>query len=189
MNPLLLRLNKIVPYVVVLAIVSYLYLVAGRMEFAAPGGRIGPDFWPKAILIMAMVTCAYEIVKSLFFGKGDKELGGVLQSIVAEAPETVEDAEGGQKLYPWRLLAGIILTLAYALTIEVLGFFICTALFLAGFMFVGRYRRLGVIATSSVLGSLIFMFVFMKIVYVSLPLGQGPFAEVSFLLMRLMGIK
>jgi hypothetical protein len=33
------------------------------------------------------------------------------------------------------------------------------------------------------------MFVFMKIVYVSLPLGQGPFAEITFLLMRLMGIR
>jgi hypothetical protein len=31
--------------------------------------------------------------------------------------------------------------------------------------------------------------VFMKIVYVSLPIGAPPFSEVSILLMRLMGIR
>ncbi len=42
---------------------------------------------------------------------------------------------------------------------------------------------------SSLLGSLAFVFVFMKIVYVSLPLGVEPFSQVSLLLMRLMGIR
>jgi hypothetical protein len=181
-------MSRTLPYVVVLAIASYLYYVAAHIEFAAPGGRIGPNFWPKAILGMAMATCVYEIVKRLVFGDG-AELGGVLQSIVKDVPDAQEGAEEGQKTYPVRLLIGVILTLAYAFTIETLGFFLCTALFLAAFMVVGRYRRWGVIAASSLLGSLIFMFVFMKIVYVSLPLGQGPFAEVTYLLMRLMAIK
>ncbi len=182
------RIHKILPYVVVLAIVIYFYYVAGRMEFAAPGGRIGPDFWPKTILLLAMATCVYEIVKSLFFGKADHEIGGVLQSIVADAPDSAAD-EPAQKTYPWRLIIGMLLTLAYAFLIEALGFFVCTMLYLAAFMYVGRYKKLGVIAASSVIGSLLFMFVFMKIVYVSLPLGQGPFGELSILLMRLMGIK
>jgi putative tricarboxylic transport membrane protein len=56
-------------------------------------------------------------------------------------------------------------------------------------MWVGRYRRLGVIVATSVIGSLAFMFMFMKVVYVSLPLGIEPFAQVSFALMRVMGIK
>ena len=60
-----------------------------------------------------------------------------------------------------------------------LGFFLATAVYLAAFMVVGRYRRAGVIAATSVLGSLAFMYVFMKIVYVSLPLGVGPFEQVS----------
>jgi putative tricarboxylic transport membrane protein len=56
-------------------------------------------------------------------------------------------------------------------------------------MLVGRYRRVAVVLATSLIGSLVFMFVFMKIVYVSLPLGQAPFSEISFLLMRLMGIR
>ena len=75
------RMQKIVPYVIVLAIVSYLYFLAAKIDFVAPGGRIGPDLWPKVILALAMVTCAYEIVKNLFFGKADHDLEGVLASV------------------------------------------------------------------------------------------------------------
>ncbi len=52
-----------------------------------------------------------------------------------------------------------------------------------------RNTRLTCSAVRSVIGSLAFMFMFMKVVYVSLPLGVEPFAQVSFLLMRVMGIK
>jgi putative tricarboxylic transport membrane protein len=81
------------------------------------------------------------------------------------------------------------MTILYVVLIEKLGFFLCTVIYLAAFMWVGRYRRLGVIVATSLIGSLAFMFMFMKVVYVSLPLGVEPFAQVSFLLMRAMGIK
>ena len=38
-------------------------------------------------------------------------------------------------------------------------------------------------------GSLVFMFVFQKVVYLSLPIGHSPFAALSLALMRLMGIR
>ncbi len=81
------------------------------------------------------------------------------------------------------------MTVAYAALITTLGFFISTVLFIAGFIWVGRYRRPGVIAAASLIGGLAFMFVFMKIVYVSLPLGVGTFGLVSIQLMSLMGIR
>jgi len=81
------------------------------------------------------------------------------------------------------------MTVLYVVLIETLGFFLCTAIYLALFMWVGRYRRPGVIVATSLVGSLAFMFMFMKVVYVSLPLGVEPFAQVSFALMRIMGIK
>ena len=61
------RMHGVLPYVIALAIVSYLYFLAGKIDFVAPGGRIGPNFWPKVILSMAAVTCIYEIAKNLFF--------------------------------------------------------------------------------------------------------------------------
>jgi putative tricarboxylic transport membrane protein len=186
---MLIRMRKIVPYVIVLAIASALYYFANQINFVAPGGRIGPDVWPKAILLLAMATCAYEIVKNLFFAQEDHELMGVLESIIEEAPAEGAAPQPEAKSFPHLLLIGMSMTVAYVVLIETLGFFLCTVLFLAGFMLAGRYRRIGVVLTTSLIGSLVFMFVFMKIVYVSLPLGREPFAQVSYLLMRLMGIK
>lgn len=183
-------MRKSAPYVIVLAIAVWLYFFALQIDFAARSDRIGPDFWPKAILLLAMATCAYEILKNLFFTKTGQELAGVLESIIEEAPGQTADApQQVEKSYPRLLLLGVVMTVAYVALIETLGFFLCTFLYLAGFMLVGRYRRIGVVAVTSMMGSLLFMFVFMKIVYVSLPLGQEPFSQVSFLLMRLMGIR
>jgi putative tricarboxylic transport membrane protein len=183
------RMHKILPYVIVLAIVSYLYFLAAKIDFVAPGGRIGPDFWPKVILALTMVTCAYEIVKNLFFGKADRDLEGVLASVLKDAPQEFPSSAAEEKTYPYLLWIGIAITVAYAVLIEKLGFFLCTLIYLAAFMWIGRYRRFGVILITSLIGSLAFMFMFMKVVYVSLPLGVEPFSQVSFLLMRLMGIK
>jgi putative tricarboxylic transport membrane protein len=69
------------------------------------------------------------------------------------------------------------------------GFFLCTAAYLALFLWIGGYRRPLAVAAMSVLGSLTLMFIFMKLVYVSLPIGQPPFSEVMLGLMQLMGIR
>ena len=190
---MVVRMRRILPYVIVLAIVSYLYFLAGKIDFVATGGRIGPNFWPRAILALAMATCVYEIAKNLFFGKTGRELEGVLGSVLKEVPLEVPTQTvtvvPEEKTFPHLLWIGIAMTVGYVVLIDKLGFFVCTLLYLAAFMWVGRYRRAGVILATSLIGSLAFMFVFMKVVYVSLPLGMEPFSQVSFLLMRLMGIK
>jgi len=198
--PLRARLSRVAPYIVVLVVVGVLFYFAGRIDFVAPGGRIGPDFWPKLILSLAMLTCVYEIVKNLFFAGSEGDLEGVLAAVQrATALETpLETAQGTpldvglevpEKNYPHLLAIGIAMTIAYAVLIDKLGFFLCTLLYMAVFMWVGRYRRIGVILSVSLVGTLAFMFTFMRLVYVSLPLGVAPFSEVSFFLMRLMGIR
>lgn len=179
------RLRKQVPYFVVLLIAGFLYYRATQIDFATPGGRIGPDVWPRAILLLAIATCVYEIAKNLLFG-GAREVGGVLETIAGgKAAEEAAPAPS----YPWRLAAGAALTIAYAVAIDKLGFFLCTAVFLAAFIRVGGYRRTGVTIALGITGSLAFMFMFMKVVYVSLPLGTGIFERLSILLMHAMGIR
>jgi len=184
-----LRGTKTLPYLIVLAIAGFLYYRATQIDLAAAGGRIGPDVWPKAILVLAMIACVYEIAKNLLFGKWVRDMTGVLGSVLKDVPMDAVPSEPEAPSYPHLLWAGIAMTVLYVVLIEKLGFFLCTAIYLAAFMWVGRYRRFGVIVATSVIGSLAFMFMFMKIVYVSLPLGTEPFAQVSFLLMRVMGIK
>jgi putative tricarboxylic transport membrane protein len=179
------RLLRASPYIVVQLAAMYLYQVAGRIEFPAAPGRIGPDFWPKSILVLLGLVCFYEIIKNLLVGE-TFTAAGLLEKLMKDSGAT----EGEEKLrsYPLLLVGGIVLTIIYVATIDKLGFFLATIAYLALFMVIGRYRRWRVIAISSALGSLGLMFIFMKVVYVSLPLGVEPFSAVSLLLLRIMGV-
>ncbi len=172
------RLKPMLPYAALLVGAAFLYLRTEKFAALGRPGQLGPDFWPRAVLALLMIVCAFEIVRLAL-------AAGAAADRTA-APKAHEGEEGPR--YPRLLAAGIGLTILYVPGMQWLGFFLATALYLAGFMLVGRYRRLGVIAASSVLGSLAFVFVFMKIVYVSLPLGVGPFLHVSTWLMAMLGI-
>lgn len=179
------RLARAAPYALVLAAAGVLYLFALRIDTSAAAGRIGPDFWPRAILAILALVCLYEIAKS-FLAAGERAAGGLLQSYL------VESADAGDAPPPPsapRLLAGIGATIAYVLLVGVLGFFLATAAFISAFIAVGGYRRWGVVAACGLAGSLAMVIVFMKIVYVSLPLGAGPFQALSVALLALLGVR
>lgn len=185
------RLTQPLPYALVGAAAGYLYYVAAHFEFHQRAGTLGPDFWPKAVLILTIAACVYEVVRIAFFGRSDAEVGGVLEEIVEESAEQHADfgaAVAGEN-HPALLLLGMAATLGYVALVQKLGFFLSTALYLGAFLVIGGYRRWGVIAATSVVGSLVLMFIFMKLVYVSLPIGEAPFSAVTLTLMQLMGIR
>ena len=179
------RLQGALPYAVVLAGAAFLFAVAGRFQFAVKPGELGPDVWPKAILVLAMLVCLYEIVRRVLVRR-DRRVGGMIETIVGEAGEE-GSAPPARSLY--LLAAGIGLTVLYAASLETVGFFFATAVFLAVFMIVGRYRRARVVVATSLLGSLAFLFVFMRVVYVSLPLGTGPFQTLSIWILGVLGVR
>lgn len=172
------RLKPMLPYLALLAGAGFLYHRTAIFAALGRPGELGPDFWPRAVLTLLMLVCGFEIVRLA--------LAGGAPPPAAAPPPKAHEEEGPR--HPWLLAAGIGLTILYVPAMQLLGFFLATILYLAGFMLVGRYRRYGVIAASSVLGSLAFVFVFMKVVYVSLPLGVGPFLRVSTWLMAMLGI-
>jgi len=184
------RLTRLVPYAVVAAGAAYLYSVAANIRYAARAGVLGPDFWPKAILALTLVVCAYKIVATLVPRRRGEE-AGVLEDLIEESaahrggPAAAPAAES----HLWLLLGGIALSAGYVWALPKLGFFTATVPYLAAFIALGGYRRWGVVAALSVLGTLLLLFFFMKVVYVSLPLGQEPFLQVTLLLMQLMGIR
>jgi putative tricarboxylic transport membrane protein len=56
-------------------------------------------------------------------------------------------------------------------------------------MAIGRYRRMGLAIGVSLAGTLLLFFFFMKVAYVSLPIGRAPFSAVSLFLMQVMGVR
>lgn len=180
------RLARAAPYALLLAVAGALYAAALRIEYIGPAERIGPDFWPRAILGLLAAVCVYEIAKS-FLAAEARSTGGMLQHFLDQA--TGAEGEGAPPPSFARLALAVAATLGYVLLVPVLGFFLATAAYLAGFIALGGYRRWGVVAACSLGGSLATVVVFMKVVYVSLPLGMGPFRLLSIGLLQVLGVR
>jgi putative tricarboxylic transport membrane protein len=175
--------------VAVLAIAAFLYHRAGQIDYYAPAGRIGPDFWPKMVLVLMIATCIYEIVKIGLFSREDG-VSGVLQALSASPPtDESHSPPVTEPSYPVRLVLGIAITLLYAAVVPITGFFLTTVAYLIAFMALGRFRRMGVAVGVSLCGTLLLLYFFMKVAYISLPIGHAPFSAVSLYLMQVMGVR
>jgi len=97
--------------------------------------------------------------------------------------------EAGVRVAARCALGGIGLTVLYVWALQHLGFVLATAPYLVAFIALGGYRRWAVNVAVSAAGTLAMMFFFMKVVYISLPLGREPFAQVMIGLMQAMGIR
>ena len=184
------RFTRILPYALVGVAAGYLYYVAANIQYHARAGTLGPDFWPKALLILLLLVCVCKIARIVFARHDAHDAGGVLEDLVEKGADTAAGtAETRIESHPVLLLAGMGATLAYVAASQRLGFFLATVAYLVVFMWLGGYRRWGVIGTVSVAGTLALLFIFMKLVYVSLPIGVAPFSEVTLLLMKLMDIR
>lgn len=177
------RLARALPYVVSGIVAAFLYYTAVQFDFHHRPGTLGPDAWPKGISLLMLVVSLYKVGELLF---GRARVPGPYETL--ESAEDGGNAEAPQR-YPLLLLLGVAATLAYVALVTTLGFFLCTATYLAAFLWIGGYRRRWIIAVTSLAGALLLMFIFMKLVYVSLPIGTPPFSAVTFALMQLMGIR
>lgn len=184
------KLKESAPYWATLAVSAYFFRVAQEISAPGTGDQLGPDFWPKTFLILLMLVCAIGIGRALLGRRRERDDVFDLPTEGAPAPELAggTDAEP-TKRYPLLLLGGIVLCFGYVVLFDTLGFFLDTFAFMLAFILIGRYRRVGVAVATSLVGTLVFMYVFMKIVYVSLPIGSPPFSDVSIFLMNLMGIR
>jgi len=180
------RLARSAPYALVGAACAYLYDVASRIQYQAREGALGPDVWPRAMLVFVIVLCVFQIVMALL-PRRQREADGVLESLMAESAG--EDGVDRAGSHPWVLLGGMALSAFYVWSVTRLGFFTATVPYLVAFITLGGYRRWGVIAAVSVIGTLLLFFFFVKVVYVSLPIGEEPFAQVTLLLMKILGVR
>jgi hypothetical protein len=182
------RTLRALPYAVLAGASAYLYAVATRIEFQQRAGTLGPDAWPKALLALLIATCVWQIVSALF-GRAPEPVEGPDVPVGGLPATAVETPAPPAPSHPRLVAAGIAMTALYVGLIETVGFSISTVVYLAAFVVAGGYRRWGVVAAVSVGGTLLLLLLFMKVVYVSLPPGTGPFAQLTYLLMQLLGIR
>lgn len=172
------RLQAASPYVVVLAVGAFLYHQADSFQFERSSGRIGPGVWPKLILALLLVTALWGAIASAVHADRSTEEPNEADEALASPPE----------IYPHLVWIAVGVTVGYLLLMPVIGFFLATIAYVFIFMYLGHYRRPWPAALFSLAVALGFMFVFMRVVYVSLPVGTAPFDHVSFALMAAMGV-
>ena len=179
------RFVAALPYVLLLVISAGLFYLTGEITYPARPGQIGPDFWPKvAIGLMALVS-SLEILRLLIMGPSSSTVG------IAESLDRESDADGTgggpSSLLP--LIGGIVLTLAYAAAVPVLGFILASFVYVVLFMYLAGVRNHLAVWLVAVVGVFTFALIFLKLVYVSMPRGMPPFDQVTQAVMDLLLIK
>ena len=178
---MVLRLQRAAAYIIILGIAIYLWIVAENFQYERVPGRIGPDAWPKIVLVLLMATCLWQIGRVVIFGAQPAPP----EEADEEAPIVPPDA-GNFVYLAW---IGIAITAVYAYVMPLLGFFVATAIFIAAIAAIaGRYRKPVPLIVTSIVAPVVLMFVFMRIVYISLPLGRGAFKDLSLILLKVLGV-
>jgi putative tricarboxylic transport membrane protein len=183
----MMAVRRVAPFVALLIGAAYLFWLAVNFEYPQVPGRLGPDAWPKIILGLLIVTCLVGIANALLGGEAasHKEQPGAAPGRTLLPGDLAEpDAETPSR---YGLVAmGFALFAAYPFALEYVGFPVATFALMALFMIVGQWRNpLGILLTS-LLGTLVLFYIFRGIVYVSLPLGTGPFQDFTVWIAHLM---
>lgn len=163
------------PALLFLASVAF-YGLAGSIK--APGlqaGQVAPWFWPRAMLLGLMAACVAKIIEEVGHGWWARPPGG--------GPATRRDPEPSR--IPW---LGILLVLGYVLLSDLIGFALATFPFLVAFIFLGGWRRRLPLLVLGGSGTISILYLFLKVVYLSLPKGRGVFEDLTIALYRVLGI-
>ena len=199
------------PGVIFVAAVVF-FVLAGQGDSYAEAGQLSAAFWPRMVLAFLMISCvakAWTMISRLRFhartavspvpevgsplrpGPTHDQVGWLLngRQLSSIAANTIaETEEPGPEVDRRKLLAGIALIAGFVVGTEVMGFPLACFLFLVGFIYIGGWRRPVSLVALALAGTVGALYVFVKIVYLPLPKGIGPFEDLTVMLYRVLGV-
>ena len=175
------------PFAILFCAALYLFSLTLGFEFPRVPGRVGPDIWPQAILVLLMLACAIGIARSFFAGErpDTADPAAHRNAIPGEALAEEPDVPSRYGL----VILGLALFPIYPVALEYLGFLAATFLLMALFMWVGQWRSPAGVLGTSLIGTVVLFYLFRGIVYVSLPLGVEPFRSATVWIASAMGMR
>ena len=165
------RAVRVVAPLAGVALAAGLYLASRGLDEIAREGQLGPAFWPRLVLAGLALVCLLKAVAEWRRG----------------TPASDDTEPAGEISRP-RLAAGIALVVLYVLATPWLGFMLATAAFIVAFMVLAGARSPLVVATNAVLGTVVLLYTFVKIVYLPLPKGEGAFEALTLAVYRALRI-
>ena len=195
MIPIRVRLMRALPYLIILGIGVWLWRESSGFALLRPG-YVGPEVWPRAVLILLIASAVVGALQALVRGIDDDAASALIKSATrvvgrdgeVEADLQIDAGDPSTRRPVWAVV-GIALLLGFVAAVPYLGFAPTTFFVMFGFILAAGYPRPLIAATVAAVGTLAFFFIFQRIAYVSLPLGVGPFKELSTTLMAVFGVR
>lgn len=153
------------PIVVLFASLALLYNVNGTRTMGVSEGAYGPLSWPLFVLVVLTAGMI------LLCGIRMREL---LANGFAPQQSEQRTEEGG-----FRVLVAAALIALYGLGFAYLGFLLSTVVFLALWLLFARYRKPVRVALISLLGTILPLYLLIKVAYTPLPRGVGSFEQIT----------
>jgi putative tricarboxylic transport membrane protein len=168
----------------------FLLLQTYNITYRASPNELGPAFWPRVWLALLVLVAAYDGWEAFRRSRRERGEQPALGGPAAVTSPAIMDAPVGAKPEEsWRLLlAGAVIVVAYVFATTVLGFMLATPIFLAVFIYLGGFRKVVPLVLIAVGATATLLFLFVRLVYVSLPLGQGPFSDFTVAVYQLLGL-
>jgi putative tricarboxylic transport membrane protein len=187
--------RRTAPFLMVFGFGVWLWTVANDFAISTTLGRAGPDLWPKIVLALLIGAALWGMAEAALKARPDDDTSILIANASRSAgheedarQDLAGDAADAEKRPVFAIL-GIASMLGYVIAIPYLGFTVSTFLLLLAIMLFAGYAKLLRASLIAAVGAFVFFVVFQRIVYVSLPLGAGPFKEFTLALMALFGVR
>ncbi|MDH5539965.1 MAG: tripartite tricarboxylate transporter TctB family protein [Rhizobacter sp.] len=151
--------------------------ITNRPEEAAAMARgiAGPTTWPTLMLWgVALLSLAWAVQRAAQVLRRREQ--------PAATADAVNMARGA------RVWFGIVLVMAYGFSLPWLGFALATLIYLVLWLLLGGVRSPLQIVLTTLIGTTVFLYVFVKLALMPLDRGVGAIGELSVALYRLLGI-
>jgi hypothetical protein len=152
------------------AIAIALLLASRGLDTVSAPGQLGPSFWPRLVLAGLMLAC----------------LAKAVEALRSSGRAAAEDA--APPLARGRLAAAVALIVLYVALAPWLGFALTTIAFVAAFLALCGARGALVLSANAIAGTVVLLYLFVKLVYLPLPKGEGPFEAFTLALYRTLAI-
>jgi len=171
--------RELLPEIGILLAAAYLFYVAGNFDYQKRSGQLGPQFWPRMAAVGLGAAVLVRLVQTI------RDRNRPIVRVKSEFDEYEQTEAELQWPYLWLALG---LVVGFVTSTMFLGFMISTVLFLGLFIWLGGQRK-WYVPLVAVIGGLSFSFIFVGVVYVSLPTGVGIFDTITVGVYRLLGIQ
>jgi hypothetical protein len=162
----------------VLSIAAYAYLLASFPK--ALGFELTPATWPNAMLLGCITTAALMCLQRLWRHRRRDGSSTVTAEILG-APAS--------ELYNNRkTVLGLLGIVVYGVVLDVIGFAFSTLALIVYWLVMEKTSRLRAIVLTSVLGTVVLLYSFVKVAYTPLPRGEGVFDTATLAIYRALGI-